>query len=287
MSHQSDDQSDISFRAVARLFWEGKWIVAATVSLGTALAVAYAMWATPIFRAEALVQARDDTKAGLGLGVLAAPLGGLSELAGLSGASGTRAVAMATLKSRSVIEPFIAEEGLLPLLYADLWDAAAGSWKDSSPVPSVWQAYNDFTRGILKVTEDRKTGLATVAVEWKDPELARRWVTALVARTNQHLKSVAIREGESNLGYLEGQSRRVGQIEVQRAVYGLIESELKKLMLAKGSEEFAIRTVDPAVTPQRKIRPRRAQMVAVGFLLGGLLGVAVVLIRGAVVIPRA
>ena len=50
-------------------------------------------------------------------------------------------------------------------------------------------------------------------------------------------------------------------------------------MLAKGNEEFAFKTVDPAVAPKDRIRPQRALIAIAGTLLGGLLGVLMVLVR--------
>ena len=51
------------------------------------------------------------------------------------------------------------------------------------------------------------------------------------------------------------------------------------MMLAKGSPEYILRTLDPAVVPEKKSRPSRALICVLGTLLGGILSVLVVLIR--------
>jgi len=58
----------------------------------------------------------------------------------------------------------------------------------------------------------------------------------------------------------------------------LLESELPKLMLAKGNEEFAFKIVDPAVSPKHRVRPKRALTAVIGTILGGLLGMFIVLV---------
>lgn len=268
----------IGFADMARELWKGRWTIVLATAVGSAAAVAYALAAREVYRSEALVQLRTESKGAGALGGLAASLGGFAEFAGLSlGGSGDRSVAIATLKSRTVVEAFLRDENVLPKLYRDRWDEAAGRWKD--PAPTTWEGYNDFLADVLRITDDKKTGLVTVAVEWEDPEEAQRWASLLIARTNDYLKAKAIEEGERNLAYLQDQSGKIGQIELRQSLYGLVETELKKLMLAKGGEEFAIRTVDAAVVPQMRIWPRRTRIAIVGFLLGGMTGVLLVLGR--------
>jgi uncharacterized protein involved in exopolysaccharide biosynthesis len=273
-------EQELDVRALIGALWDGKLVIIALTLLGSVVAIVYALLATPIYRSEVLVQPRLEAKGGGGLGGLGFSFGGLADLAGFPfAAGGDRAVAIATLRSRALIETFIRENQLLPKLYESAWDSNAKNWNDPDPknAPTVWEAYNDFTSGILIVTEDKKTGLVTVAVEWKDPQVAAQWANDLVARANAHMRAVAIREGERNLAYLEGQSRQIGQVELREALYGLVEAELKKLMLAKGGDEFAFKTIDPAVVPERKIRPKRRQIAILGFLAGGFSGVLFVL----------
>lgn len=268
-------EDEINLRELIATLWDGKWIIAAVTVLFTAASVVYALLAQPVYRSEALVQIRGESKQGAGIGALATQLGGIADLAGISlGGGGDRAVSMATLTSRTVLESFIRETNLMPKLFIKAWDAENRKWKSDDPgrVPTVLQGYNLFRVGVLRVSEDKKTRLVTIAVEWRDPREAQQWVTELIARTNLYLKEEAIREGERNLSYLESQVQQTSLVELQRALYNLMESEQKKLMLAKGSDEFAFRTIDPAFVPEKPIWPKRRQVVAVAFLSGGFLG---------------
>ena len=50
-------------------------------------------------------------------------------------------------------------------------------------------------------------------------------------------------------------------------------------MLAEVRQEYVFKTIDPAVVPEEKSKPSRALICVLGVILGGIAGVAVVLIR--------
>jgi uncharacterized protein involved in exopolysaccharide biosynthesis len=272
---------DLDLRKLVAALWGGRWILLGTTLAFTLTAVAWSLLLTPVFRAEALVQVRDETKpGGGGLTAVAAQLGGLAELiGGFDGGEKDKALTLATLKSRTLIQQFIRDERLMPVLFADKWDAETNDWSDPEEAPSLWHGHRLFVEEVLRVGEDKKTGLVTIAVEWKDAQAAADWVTALVARTNAYLREKAVQESEKNLAYLQQQLRHTGQVELQQSVYALVESEMKKLMLAKGNEEYAIRTIDPAQPPQRKAKPNRGLMAVAGLFLGAFAGLVILFIR--------
>ncbi|TON98888.1 LPS O-antigen length regulator, partial [Vibrio parahaemolyticus] len=67
--------------------------------------------------------------------------------------------------------------------------------------------------------------------------------------------------------------------DMQSTFYKLIEEQTKSLMLAEVQEEFIFKVVDPAVVPELEDGPKRALICVLGTLLGGMLGVAIVLVR--------
>jgi uncharacterized protein involved in exopolysaccharide biosynthesis len=278
-----DNEDDaVDLKALVDTLWDGKWKVAAWTVAATMVAVVYAFVTPEIYRSEVLVQPRQEASGAPGISSVMSQLGSLPEIAGLSlGGGGDKAVAMATLKSRAVIEKFIEEEGLLPMLYPKAWDAETKAWKDPAKVPSAWKAYNKFIKSVMNIVEDKKSGLVTISMEWGDPRVAQRWVTQVVARTNDHLRASAIKEGEGNLAYLEAQVRTVSVVELRQALFTLMESEQKKLMLAKGGAEYALKTIDPAVIPMERVRPQRLRILTIGAFLGALFGVAFLLGRHA------
>ena len=166
---------------------------------------------------------------------------------------------------------FINQESLKPALFQRKWDLEKKKWKDTNDVPSDWEAFEVFDRDMRFVQLDRKTGLVTLAVEWKDPSLAAKWANDLVKHVNDRLRTEAIKQAESSIGFLEKQLSEASAVEVQQSIYRLIEAQTKKRMVANTREEFAFKVIDAAVTSERKIRPKRILMIMMGFLIGLML----------------
>jgi hypothetical protein len=66
---------------------------------------------------------------------------------------------------------------------------------------------------------------------------------------------------------------------MQTVFYQLIEEQTKTIMLAEVSKEYVLKTIDPANAPEEKAKPKRALIVVLGTMLGGILSVLFVLIR--------
>ena len=116
----------------------------------------------------------------------------------------------------------------------------------------MWLAVKDFKEGVLTIREDKRTGLLTIDVDWEDPAVAAKWANGFVALANERLRTRAIDEATRNIAFLNAQIPQTSVVEVQRAIYNLIESETKTLMLANVRMEFAFTVIDPAVPPERK-----------------------------------
>ena len=67
--------------------------------------------------------------------------------------------------------------------------------------------------------------------------------------------------------------------EMQKIFFQLIEEQTKTIMLAEVREEYVFKTVDPAVVPEEKSKPKRALICILSVLLGGMLSMMIVLIR--------
>lgn len=257
-------------------------LIGAIAAATTLVALLLAFLLPPVYRAEVLLAPVAEDRAE-GLGALASQFGDLAALAGVN--LGTRkdktAEYVAALKSRALSVSFIKEANLMPLLYPSRWDASKKVWKNPDDAPTEWKAFELWDKDIRSVTQDRRTGLVTLAIEWEDPALAAKWANALVRHVNARLRAEAVEEADRSIAYLEKQLPQTSSVEVQQAIYRLIEAQTKKKMVASTREEYAFTTIDPAVTPERKHRPRRALLVLVGLFLGLLGGVttAVVMSR--------
>lgn len=246
---------------------EHKVLITLITLASTAIALAVVFLMTPIYRAETFLAPVLQQKSST-LNALASQFGDLAALAGvnLDDTKNKSAEAVATLRSRSLAVAFINEEKLKPVLFPEKWDTEKNVWKDSGSIPTNWQAFELFDKDIRFVSVDRKTGFVTLTIEWKDPVLAAKWANSLVKRVNDKLRTRAIEEAETSINYLKKQLTVTSTVEVQQAIYRLIEAQTKSKMLAATRREYAFNIIDPAVPSEREARPKRVLVVTLTFI---------------------
>jgi uncharacterized protein involved in exopolysaccharide biosynthesis len=280
-------QEEIGLAEVWGILYARRALIGAVTAAATVVAIVVALVTPSVFRAQVLLAPVGDDKAPLG--VLATQLGGLAELSGIGLAGGTsRDTAIATLQSRTLAEAFIVDRQLMPVLFADEWDDTKRQWRrGAEDAPTLWDAAVLFGSEIRSVQEDRKTGLVTLTIDWRDPRLAADWANDLVRRTNNRLQQEAIAEGQKAVAFLEQQLAKASAIEVRQALYGLIEAETKKVAVAHAREQFAFKVIDPAVEPRKKFKPQRRLIVIAGLLIGLIGSSFVVVVMAATAAQRS
>ncbi len=272
-----NDPEEISLRDLFDALWSRRLLIIA-LTLGFGIAAAVVSLLLPEKYEASIVLSPVDEESGSklgGAGALLSQFGGLASLGGLNlGGSGKKSVAIATLQSHALTEAFISDNKLLPVLYPDDWDADKKTWTTTDPeqIPTPWKAERMFAKKVRSIAEDKKTGLITLTIEWTDPELAAKWAGELVKRANEVLRAKAIAESQTNLSYLNEQLTKTSVVELQRSIYSLIESEIKQVMIANGSDEYAFKVVDPARVPEQRISPKRALITGVGVFAGLMIG---------------
>jgi LPS O-antigen subunit length determinant protein (WzzB/FepE family) len=227
----------------------------------------------PVFQAEVLAVPVTQEKAGGAISALGSQFGGLAQLAGIDipGSTGSsRAEAFATLASDAFSRDFIQQEGLMPILFARKWDQSTKTWRDEQKAPTLSEGVRYFKKSVRFLSEDRKTNLTTIRIQWTDPVLAAKWANQLVAMANDRLRQRAIRDADRSIEYLNREIANTNVVELRTVLYRLVEAQLSTKTLATVQNEFAFRVIDPAVSPdpQQWVRPRRlliGSLAAVGF----------------------
>jgi len=163
----------------------------------------------------------------------------------------SRNEAFALLSSRSISRHFIRTENLMPVLFEELWDTAAGAWKNPDPAaqPSIEDALELFQRDVRFVSRSNATGFVRINIEWSDPQLAAHWANGLVALTDEVIRERDISEAEASIRFLQEQVGQVPLESVRQLVYTLVESYAKTIMVARVRESYAFTIIDPAVAP--------------------------------------
>jgi uncharacterized protein involved in exopolysaccharide biosynthesis len=156
------------------------------------------------------------------------------------------------------------------VLFSSKWDAVNKKWKDTNPskVPTLWQGNQYFKKSVRNVTTDAKSGLVTVTIKWKDANVAAKWANDLIRMTNAYLRAKAIHESDVNMAYLNDQALKTDIVTVRQGIYSMLEDEINKAMMAKGTEEFALKVIDPAVAPEKPSSPKPVTWTLTGLFLG-------------------
>jgi uncharacterized protein involved in exopolysaccharide biosynthesis len=193
------------------------------------------------------------------------------------------------LRSRQFTERFISDHNLLPKLFAKKWDAANNKWKvTEKEQPTLAKANAYFTKNIRTVAQDKKTGLVTLQIDWRDRNEAAAWANELVQRLNSDMRIRAIAKTDASVGYLEKELKTTSLIGTPEAINRLIESQVKQRMLASVSQEYSFRVVDKAmaVDEDDPIKPKKLLLLIAGPFFGSFLGILLVLVTGALQRPE-
>ena len=297
LSNQYDDEIDL--RELFGVLWAGKIKIIAITAVFALASVVYALSVPNQYKATALLSPAQSSGGGLS-GALG-QLGGLASLAGVSiggGGSSEAQVAQEIMKSWNFIEGFIKSNDLAVEIYAaegwskssnslqinsDLYDEPDSQWlvenNDTGELgpPSSWKLFQDFVE-MLSVSEDKKSGLVSVSIEYYSPQIAKHWLDLYVAAINGHMQERKMAEVTRNITYLEAQIKKTNIAEMKEVFYTIIEEQIKSKMLAEASPDYAFVPVSPSMVPEEKSQPKRALICILGTLLGGMLSVLWVLV---------
>lgn len=290
---------EIDLRELFAVLWAGKNKILAITAVFAIISVIYALSVPNQYKATALLAPAQSESGGLS-GALG-QLGGLASLAGVSiggGDSSEAQVALEIMQSWNFIESFIANNDLAVEVYAaegwsrssnqleinnGVYDVSSKAWmienNQSGEIgpPSSWALFKKFSER-LSVSEDKKTGLVSVSIEYYSPQIAKDWLDLYVQAINKHMQARQIAKVTNNINYLQAQIQKTTIAEMQEVFYTIIEEQIKNKMLAEASPDYAFLAVSPSMVPEEKSQPKRALICILGTLLGGMLSVLWVLV---------
>jgi|TARA_B110000259_G_scaffold10461_1_gene11456 uncharacterized protein involved in exopolysaccharide biosynthesis len=290
---------EINLRELFTVLWVGKIKIIAITAMFAIMSVFYALSVPNQYKASvSLVPAQQQSG---GISGALAQLGGIASLAGVSLGSGDSSesqIAQRIMQSWSFIDDFIKSNNLeIDIFAAEGWDRASGKlnidedlynsgttqWlvknEETNKVgmPSSWRLFETFTE-ILSVSEDKKTGLVSMSIEYYSPQIAKQWLDMYISAINKHMQERQMAKVTRNIEYLEAQIAKTTIAEMQEVFYTIIEEQLKSKMLAEANPDYAFVVVSPSMVPEQKSQPKRALICILGTLLGGMLSILMVLI---------
>jgi len=296
----SSDDIEIDLRELFSAIWRGKILIFAITMVFAGTSIIYAVNQPNIYKSEALLAPVEQEGSG-GLTSLAGQFGGLASLAGVNlggGGINKSQLAIEILKSRQFVSAFIKERQVLPdLMAAETWDMMANKvvydeeifssqkkeWVRNvkapfQPEPSMQEAYKVFSK-IVSISSDKETGMVRLSIQHVSPYIAQSWVSWLIEDINQAMKEREVLEAKRSTIFLQQQLKQTEIADIRAILYKLIEEQTKTIMFAKVRDEYVFKTIDAALVPEEKFKPKRALIVVLGTMLGGMLGVGTVVIR--------
>ena len=306
----ADDEIDLAE------LWSGlikrKWLIMTLTGLMTFSVALYSLSITPQYDSSVSLM---PVSGGGGDGGLASKYGGLASLAGISLPSGGEmalsAEAVTTLKSKRFLKDYILEKDLKKQLFYQAWDSENSRWLVSDGLmasfkeiiadlagspesgvkfhyagqeileegePSIYSVVDFFSKNILSISEDSKSGMFTLKIKWINPVVARDWANELVLRVDNELRQKAIAESQATISYMQGKLPTIELQDFRVIALQMIEDNLKKVTFAQVKKEYVFKVIDPAIVAEKASSPKKGLMVAVGFVLGLMLSLFLALI---------
>lgn len=301
MSHFVDPKNapktavvEFTFSDILMLLWSKKWWIVSATLIGASVSIYYALSIPNLYKAESVV-VPTQTKQGV-----SSQLGGIAALAGVAlvGQEDNKAkLALDIMQSRTFLASFIKKHDIAPaLMAADFWDEASGTlvidsqvydkttdkWLriPSSPLRAATpsdQELVDAFKGILDVVTEPSSNLSKISIEFIAPAEASLWVNLLVNDINEYMRQRDIQKAERSIEYLQQQMQKSALSSLRTSLSMAIEEQIKTLTVANVEEQYVFTTLDTALPPEVKSKPRRALIVLMCTFLFALISIFTVL----------
>lgn len=253
-----------------------KWHILGAALLAVAAGMVYASLAEPVYSARAVIIPKGADAKAAGGGEIISQLGLGGMLAGRDkGISSIQRIEMSAV-SRMIGERVVEKHGLLPRLFPELWDAAAGRWIDSAGKPLPRDGHGVIMEKMFAMESDAKKNIVTLVVRSSEPQLAFDLVNAYLEELNLKLREDVIRDAENNLKFLEGQFASILDPELRVKLQSLMASEIERSMLVSTN---AFEVFEGPILPTGKQWPLPKRILILSLLLGAAVGMSGVIVQ--------
>ena len=221
---------------------------------------------------------------------------GLGALAGISispkGGATPSSKASATIRSRDFLKHLLGLDGVLKNLMAfesydkssqksnynkSLYDVEKEIWIDGMK-PTFQEAFSVY-QSSLSVRIEKATGFLTIGMSHGSPIFAKEFLDLIIQEVNNISRIRDLNDSEESLTYLYGQLSSIQQSEVKVSVSQIIESQLKKQMMASIKKNYILEPIDSAFIPELRSYPQRSKMVITWTIIGFILSIIIVIGR--------
>jgi len=171
------------------------------------------------------------------------------------------------LKSDILMQKVLEKQGFYKVLFKK------GDLEGKTENEKAWKGIRVLKEQIIRVTENKKDNIITMSAQYKDPVIAQKIASAVLGELTEYMTAEAKRVADTNRKQLEAQIVNTADPFVRQKIYSLIAQQIETAMMAEAKENFAFKVIDPPRVPDKKIKPKRTQMVIIAFVVSLFLGI--------------
>lgn len=296
MNKNDLNNNDLSFTELFEILISSKeFFLSISIGVGL-LAFIASLFLNDIYRTEAILTQRDSSSQS---GLMAQ----YSDVASLVGINlqnqndGSINEMIEIIQSRAFVKHLISFDEILPSIMAassydreereirfkSSYDQKSKLW-DRNPsngrkiIPSYLEVHEKYLE-MISISQDSNTGFINIRVDHLSPVFAKKFLNLIISEANSLKRLKDMQESLKALDYLKAQLPDTPQLEIRESINALIKQQLEVQMLTQINEEYALRTIEPPFEPEMKIKPVRILFLIIGFLIGAIISIIVILFR--------
>lgn len=297
------DPDEINLLDYWRVIWGGKILLLLIVIVSSFTTAFVSLRMPNIYQATATITIVNQGAGGLPS--LTQQLGGLAGISLPNPPLSSEIISL--LKSNILREKIIEKYNLLTILFSEQWDEEKKTWKKGersilnlefplqkltraiapgnpkdamkkNDAPHIWDGLRRLS-SIVKVNNNVRENSITISVEFPDQVMAAKMANYFLTTLNDYMTGEAKRVARINMKYLEQQVDKTADPFIKQKIYALIAQQIETSMMAEVKENFAFKMIDPPKEPDQKIKPNRASMVMLSFVVSLFLGIFALFFR--------
>lgn len=290
---------DLNIDEIILILINRKYFIGITTTILIFLSVIYLLWLPNIYQSSATLMINGSQQS---LSKSLSQYSGLASLAGVSLPSDSSQnksdLVIETIKSKNFFRKILTENKFLPEIFAakdydinskkiifnsKLYDSQLKKWVRkpnflNNVVPSHLEAYEKYI-SMLEVYEDPKTGFIKISFKHVSPNFSKSIINTIFNELNNSIKTSEINKAERSLEYLKNELRVTQEKNIKESINMLIEKELTNLMTANVNEDYIIQYIDEPFIPERKVSPKRTNLLVIFASISFMLTTLLVLIK--------
>ncbi|MBN1381630.1 MAG: hypothetical protein JXA41_08145 [Deltaproteobacteria bacterium] len=301
------EEDEIDLLELWQVIVKRKKMIIIMVVAAVFLTAFLSLFMTNIYQSKTMIIPITPRDAGRGgtMSMLAEQFGGLAAMGISTPGAASASEIVNLLKSNILREKIITKYHLLPVLFYDQYNWETKKWKieeegpsfsinpfkligklvalvrpadpgapkkEDDGIPGIWDGLRAL-KTIVNVNHDIKENSITLSVDLYDPEQAKKIVEYFLQTLTDHMSFEAKRVALTNRKYLESQLNETSDPLIKQKIYNLIAQQIETSMMSEVKENFAFKVIDPPMTPDLKIKPRRSIMVILAFMTALFIGI--------------